>query len=61
MLFLRGVLEPNPCDKQGMHVLPELSQLTVNKGKVVAVCALTTYRGSRGIAVLIADPSTGSR
>jgi len=41
--------------------MTELSQLTVNKGKVLTVCAIKAYTGSRGIAVLIADPSTGSR
>jgi len=44
-----------------MRILTELSQLTFNKVKVVAVCAMKAYRGSRGIAVLIADPSTESR
>jgi hypothetical protein len=61
LLFLRGVLEPNPRDKQGTRILTELSQLAVNKGKVVAVCAIKAYRESRGKAVLIADTSTGSR
>jgi hypothetical protein len=59
--FSWGVLEPNSCDKRGKYILTVLSQLTVNEGKVVAVCAIKAYREIRGTAVHIAYPSIGSR